>query len=204
MTKSKLSKSMSLTEFENGYWYATELKTFADSLGIPSATKLRKDELEKAITTYLRTGKIKAPTRRRLTKDGSKDIELGLSLELPIVNYTSNKITKTFLEQEAAKIVPGLKKKSGARYRLNRWREEQLTSGVPITYGDLVKRYVELNQVEGSFARIPHVRYINFLAEFLENEKGATREQGIAAWKQIKKLDLPKTYSAWKRSRKSG
>jgi hypothetical protein len=203
MIKSKLSRSMSLTEFENGYWYATELKRFADSLGIPSAGKLRKDELEKAITTYLGTGKIKAPTKRKLTKEGVKDIELGLSLELPIVNYTSNKITKTFLEQEAAKIAPGRKKKSGARYRLNRWREEQLTNGLPITYGDLVKRYVELNQVEGSFPKIPQVRYINFLAEFLANEKGATREEGIAAWKQIKRLDLPKTYSAWKRSRKS-
>jgi len=203
MTKGKLSQSMSLTEFEHGYWYATEMKRFADSLGIPSASKLRKDELEKAITTYLRTGKIQTPTKRKLTKESVKDIELGLSLELPIVNYTSNKITKTFIEKEAAKIVPTLKKKSGARYRLNRWREEQLTSGVPITYRDLVKRYVELNQVEGSFEKIPHVRYINFLAEFLAKEKSATREQGIAAWKQIKKLDLPNTYAAWKRSRKS-
>src|SRR6185503_11120656 len=108
---------------------------------------------------------------------------------LPIVNYTSNKVTKSFIEKEALKIAPTLKRKSGARYRLNRWREEQLTNGVRITYGDLVKRYVELNQTEGSFARIPQVRYVNFLAEFLEQEKGATREQGIKAWQQLKKLD---------------
>ena len=38
---------MTLTEFDNGYWYATELKEFAEAIGIPSATKLRKDELEK-------------------------------------------------------------------------------------------------------------------------------------------------------------
>lgn len=189
---------MSLTQFENGYWYATELKQFANSLGIPSASKLRKDELEKAITTYLLTGKIETPTKRCLTKTGVKDIELGLTLKLPIVQYTSNKITKSFLEREAQKIAPGLKKKSGARYRLNRWREEQLTSGMSITYGDLVKRYVELNQTEGSFEKIPQVRYINFLAEFLAKEKGATREEGIKAWKEIKKLDLPKTYRAWK------
>jgi hypothetical protein len=198
MTKTKLSASMTLTEVENGYWYATELKRFADTLGIPSANKLRKDELEKAITTYLQTGKVRLPTKRSLTKVGVKDIELGLSLKLLIVNYTSNKVTKSFIEKEALKIAPTLKRKSGARYRLNRWREEQLTNGVRITYGDLVKRYVELNQTEGSFARIPQVRYVNFLAEFLENEKGATREQGIKAWKQLKKLDLPKTYRAWK------
>ena len=190
---------MSLTQFENGYWYATELKQFAESLGIPSASKLRKDELEKAITTYLKTGKIKTPTKRSLTKSGVKDIDLGLTLNLPIVNYTSNKITKSFLEREAQKRVPGIKKKSGARYRLNRWREEQLTNGNPITYGDLVNRYIELNQTEGSFEKIPQVRYVNFLAEFLAKEKGATREDGIRAWKEVKELDAPKTYLAWKR-----
>jgi hypothetical protein len=198
MTKQKLSRSMSVTQFENGYWYATELKHFADSLGIPSANKLRKDELEKAITTYLRTGKIEAPTKRSLKKTGVKDIDLGLTLNLPIVNYTSNKITKSFIEKEAQKIAPGLKKKSGARYRLNRWREEQLTRGFPITYADLVKRYVELNQTEGPFEKVPQVRYINFLAEFLAKEKRATREDGIKAWKEVKKLDMPKTYRAWK------
>jgi hypothetical protein len=39
---------MTVTEFENGYWYATELKRFAESIAVPSANKLRKDELEKA------------------------------------------------------------------------------------------------------------------------------------------------------------
>jgi len=201
MSPTKLSKSMTIAQFENGYWYATELKTFAESIGIPSANKLRKDELEKAILTFLKTGKTTLPTQRSLSKTGIKDIEKGLSLNLKIVNYTSNKETKTFIEQEARKLVPNLKKKSGARYRLNRWREEQLTSGIPITYEDLVKRYVELNQAEGSFKKIPHGRYINFLAEFLANEKNATREAGIRAWKQLKRMDMPKTYRAWARSK---
>jgi len=40
---------MTATQFDNGYWYATELKDFAERIGIPSASKLRKDELETAI-----------------------------------------------------------------------------------------------------------------------------------------------------------
>ena len=191
---------MSLSQFENGYWYAKELKGFAESLGVPAAKKLRKDELEKAITHFLKTGKIQSPTKRKLSRTGVKDVDRGLSLQLPVVNYTSNKATKTFLEQEARKLVPSLKRKSGARYRLNRWREEQLTRGIPITYGDLMGRYIELNQMEGKFAKIPQPRYVNFLSEFLANEKGATREQGIAAWKKLKQLDTPKTYRAWKKS----
>ena len=47
--KSKLSKTMTTAEFDNGYWYATEIKDFAQAIGIPHSNKLRKDELEKAI-----------------------------------------------------------------------------------------------------------------------------------------------------------
>src|SRR4051812_2116681 len=97
----KLSKSMTVVQFENGYWYATELKKFAELVGIPSANKLRKDELEKAIVTFLKTGKTKLATQRNLKKTGVKDSEKGLSLELPILNYTNNKETKAFIEQEA-------------------------------------------------------------------------------------------------------
>lgn len=190
---------MTVEEFDNGYWYAAEIKKFAGSLGIPSTNKLRKDELEKAIKHFLKTGKIEPPTKRSLTRSGEKDIDKGLSLDLPIVNYTSNKITKDFIVAEARKIVPGLKKRSGARYRLNRWREEQLIAGVQITYRDLVDKYIELNQGEEPFKQAPSGRYINFLSDFLKNEKGATREDGINAWKELKGLDIPKTYKDWKK-----
>jgi hypothetical protein len=112
---------MTLAQFENGYWYATELKKFAETIGVPSATKLRKDELEKAIRRFLQTGTIESPTKRSLAKTGIKDVEKGLQLKLPVVHYTSTKQTKDFIVSEALKIDPGLRRKSGARYRLNRW-----------------------------------------------------------------------------------
>jgi len=201
--KPKLSKSMTLEQFENGYWYATQIKEFAEQIGIPSSKKLRKDELENSIKFFLQTGEIKLPTKRSLSRSGPKDLDKGLSLDLLVVNYTSNKETKAFILSEAQKMAPGLKKKSGARYRLNRWREEQLTKGIQITYGDLVNKYVELNQREGRFDQIPVGRYINFLSDFLAAEKGATREQAIAAWKKLKKLDAPKNYRSWKAQKSS-
>jgi hypothetical protein len=69
---------------------------------------------------FLETGKIKSPTKRRLSPSGMKDVEKELSLDLPVVNYTNDKETKDFLEKEARKLSPGLNKKSGSRYRLNR------------------------------------------------------------------------------------
>jgi hypothetical protein len=199
--KPKLSKSMTEQQFDNGYWYAVEIKAFADAIGIPSASKLRKDELEKLIKHFLRTGEVKSPTRKHLSKSGVSDIEKGLNLKLPVVSYTSNKETKDFIAKEALKIAPNLRRKSGARYRLNRWREEQIDKGIKITYEDLVKQYVQLNQLEGSFPQAPSGRYINFISDFLAGEKNSTREQAVNAWGQLKQLDIPKNYRAWKKYR---
>jgi hypothetical protein len=200
--KSKLSKNMTVAEFDNGYWYATEIKDFAEEIGIPHSNKLRKDELGKSIKLFLQTGKIALPTKRSLTKSGMKDLDRGLSLRLPVINYTSNRETKEFIMREAQKMASGLKRKSGARYRLNRWREEKLTKGNKITYEDLVKQYVRLNQIEGPFEQIPIACYINFLSDFLSAEKDATRADALTAWKQLKRMNVPKTYRDWKKARK--
>jgi len=58
---------MTQVQFDNGYWYATEIKQFAKTIGIPSASRLRKDELEKAIKVFLKTGRIESPTKRSLS-----------------------------------------------------------------------------------------------------------------------------------------
>jgi hypothetical protein len=195
--KSPLSKSMTLSAFDNGYWYATELRDFAEEIGVPGATKLRKDELERAIKVFLTTGKLESPTRRTLSRSGARDVDQGLSRRLPVRVYTNDEQTKDFLEREARRLVPSFRRKSGVRYRLNRWREEQLTRGVKLTYGDLVDAYVRLNQRPEPFERIPHGRYINFVADFLRSEKGATRARAIAAWKQLKAMDIPKDYRSW-------
>ncbi|MBA3873068.1 MAG: hypothetical protein H0X30_28375 [Anaerolineae bacterium] len=200
MTKKiKLTKDITEQEFDNGYWYADEIKAFAKELGIAHSSKLRKDELEKLIKTFIRTGKIESAPRKNLIPKGIKDYKVGLALSLPIHNYTSNKETKHFIEQQALKIKPTLKEKSGTRYRLNRWREEQITDGKKITYGDLVNEYIRMNESTEAFQKIPQVRYINFLAAYLAHEKDATRDDAIKAWKQLKELDVPKDYASWKR-----
>ena len=197
--KINLSQSITEKQFDNGYWYALEIKEFARKIGIPSFSKLRKDELEKSIKHFLRTGKIKSPTKRKLSNTGIKDSDKGLKLMLPIVNYTHNKETKDFIVAEAKKIVPILKEKSGVRLRLSRWREGQIEKGTKITYGDLVQQYLKLNKVIGKFPQLPSGRYINFLSDFLVQEKNSTREDAVNAWKQLKKLDSPKNYQAWKK-----
>jgi SAP domain-containing new25 len=196
----KLSATMTLRDFENGYWYLEQLKNFAERIGIPAAKRLRKDELEKAIITFLRTGKAVSPTKRSLHKTGVKDVERGLSLKLRIGNYTSSRETKDFIVEQADRIAPEVREKSGVWYRLNRWREEQIASGKHPTYGDLVRHYIALNKIE-RFKKIPHVRYINFIAAFLAADTGSTRAEAISAWTELKELDVPKDYASWVKAR---
>ena len=192
---------MTLADFDNGYWYASELRVFAETIEIPSASKLRKDELEIAIKTFLKTGKATLPTKRSLSRTGTKDVDKGLRLDLPLALYTNDRETKDFLEREAQKIAPGLKRRSGSRYRFNRWREEQLAKGVELTYRDVVEEYVRLNRPTERFERIPHGRYINFVSDFLASEKGSTRRQAIEAWEELKTMEVPKDYRSWARTR---
>ena len=198
---SRLSPTMTLREFENGYWYLHDLRDFAIQIGIPEAKRLRKDEIERAIVTFLCTGAVNLPTKRALRKTGAKDLERGLSLNLRIEHYTSNRETKDFIVREARKMAPEVRQKSGVWYRLNRWREEQITNGNRPTYGDLVRQYIALNRVE-RFDKVPHGRYINFVAEFLAAEKTATRSEAIAAWKELKTMDIPKDYASWVKVRR--
>jgi len=198
-----LSPAMTLRDFENGYWYLGELKNFAGRIGIPAAKKLRKDELEKAIVTFLRTGKAALPTKRPLRRTGVKDVDRGLTLKLRIEHYTSNRETKEFITGQARMMAPQVRGKSGVWYRLNRWREEQTTGGKHPTYGDLVRQYIALNEME-RFEKIPHPRYINFVAEFLAANKGVARAEAIAAWTELKRLNVPKDYASWVKARGRG
>ena len=191
-----LAPTMSLRDFENGYWYVDELKTFAERIGIPAAKKLRKDELEKAIATFLRTGKAALPTERSLRKAGIKDVERGLDLKLRIERYTSNRVTKDFIVEQARLMAPDVREKSGVWYRLNRWREDQMTRGRHTTYGALVRQFIALNKMP-RFEKIPYRCYVNFVAEFLAADKRATRAEAIAAWTALKGLAVPKDYSSW-------
>jgi hypothetical protein len=71
-----------------------------------------------------------------------------------------------------------------------------ITNGKRPIYGDLVRQYIALNKA-ARFKKVPHGRYINFVAEFCALEKGATHREAIAAWTALKAIDIPKDYASW-------
>ena len=184
-------------EFINKYWYASELKKLAKSIGILNTGKLRKDELEEIILKYLKTGTLNIPIKNQLNY--KNNVEDTLSLNSIIKNYKNNKKTWIFITREACKLQPDFKEKSGAKYWLNRWREEEMQKGNTITYGDLVNEYIGLNQID-RLPQIPSAKFNNFITDYLKNEKGKTRTDAIKAWEELKKMNIPKDYNSWKKN----
>jgi hypothetical protein len=189
-----LHKVKTVAEFESGYWYALELKQFARNIGVPNSSKLRKDQLEEIIKSYINSGSASIKTERAVAKREKGD---KLGLKEYIQHYISNKKTKSFIMAEALKICPDLPKKSGVWYWTNRWREEQLEKKRKITYLNLVQHFVKLSTQEGRLPQIPSARFNNFITDFLAANEGS-RDEAKAVWEQLKTLDIPKTYTAWK------
>jgi hypothetical protein len=188
---------MSLRAFDNGYWYAAELRQFAIKLRVPFASKLRKDQLETAIKQLLYPDRAKVQAISVTPKHGPRDVDRGLRLDLPVIHYTSNKETKLFIEREAAKIQTGFKRASGTRYLLNRWREEQISAGRSITYRDLVLQAIALNESKRGPLRLEHARYTNFISDYISHNSGAAHDDAVRAWHEVKAMDAPKTYASW-------
>lgn len=192
----KLSKTTTLEEFDNNYWYAVDLKEFAKKIGVKATNIHRKDQLETIIRHFLTTGslvEIKPQSKKVAT---NKDYESSnLEMNTQVQNYCSNKITKTFILTEAKKLQPDLPKKSGVWYWINRWREEKLEKN-NITYGDIVHQFIELSNKKERLPRIPSTKFNNFITDFLAANKGE-RSDAIKAWELLKEANTPKTFKAW-------
>ena len=192
----KLHPGMSVKEFDDNYFYAAELKTFARQLGI-AVGRRRKLELEALIRESLRTGTVplaKPEPDRRSGKSRDR-----LAAETIVRDYVDDRRTKDFLRDLVHARDPQLGDKSGQWYRLNEWRRTQLRTGQRITYADLGNRLLELMRSEGRLPQIPAARFNNFVTDFWTDpaNKGKTRGDAVAAWECIKSVPGPKTYEAY-------
>ena len=192
----KLRASMSVEEFDDGYFYAADLKAFARQLGI-AVGRRRKLELEALIRGFLRTGMV--PLAKPVPHRRSGEERDRLAAETIVRTYVDDRRTKAFLRDLVHACAPALKDKSGQWYWLNEWRRTQLQAGQRITYSDLGNRLLELMRSSGRLPRIPAARFNNFATDFKADpaNKGKGRADAVAAWERIKSVPGPKTYEAY-------
>lgn len=192
----KLHASMSVEEFDDGYFYAAELKTFARELGI-AVGRRRKLELEALIRDFLRTGTV-PPADPEPDRRSGRQRDM-LAAESTVRAYVDDRRTKAFLRALVHARGPAPRDKSGQWYWLNDWRRTQLQAGRRITYADLANRLLELMRSEGRLPRIPAARFNNFVTDFWTDpaNEGRSRADAVAAWERIKATPGPKTYEAY-------
>ncbi len=191
---STLHRGMSVKEFNNGYFYVTELRAFARDLGI-TVGNFRKFELEELIREFLQMGKVhdcKPPLPRK-----AGIIRDELKVNTIVTNYVGDKETKTFLLDLVNSLTPGLRPKSGQWYWLNDWRRNMQQAQECFTYGDLAAHLHTLMQTEGRLPRCPSALMNNFITDFMEDPSnaGTSRKEVLKAWEWLKKQSGPKTYN---------
>ncbi len=194
---STLHREMSIEEFDNGYFYAAELKAFARDLGI-TVGNFRKFELEELIREFLQTGKV--PDRKPVLPRKAGKARDVLKADATVINYVGDKKTKAFLLELVYAEAPGLSQKSGQWYWLNDWRRKRQGAQECFTYGDLADHLRTLMQTKGRLPRCPSARMNNFITDFMADpaNAGTSRKEVLKAWNWLKEQPGPKTYSEFR------
>ena len=198
--ETKLSKTMTVKQFDAAYFYASELKAFAREIGIVTGN-FRKIELEELIKEFLSTGVV--PARKPTLPRKNRNVRDELDEHATVVNYVGDKTTKRFLLDLIQERNPTAKDKSGQWYWLNDWRRKKQEGREPFTYGDVADKLLSLMETEGRLPPIPSARMNNFATEYQADPRnsGATRTQILAAWENLKATPGPKTYEQYKKLR---
>ena len=193
---------MSVKDFDDGYFYMSELKDFARATGIAVGNR-RKIELEEAIREYLSSGAVSghAPRRNRIAGQ-PRD---ALTPDSVVKNYVDDRQTKDFLLTLVLAEHPGLTNKSGQWYWLNDWRRNQLAAGRTLRYAQLSRQLRTLMETPGRLPQIPSARMNNFITDFRASPGGADtpHDEVMSAWQWLKKQACPKTFADYQRLKRS-
>jgi hypothetical protein len=178
--KPSLQKGLNVQDFYSYYWLKEELQTFCRENGMSiSGSKI---EIVDRIATFLQTGEIKKPLRKR--KSPSKEsISTDLSLDTVITeNHRCSQAVRAFFKSEIPKfhfstyIQNYFKENVGKTYRdvVNAWYEEEKRNKAP-SYKKEIGPQFEYNQFIRDYFADP-------------KNKGKSQEDAIKAWNTIKKL----------------
>ncbi|MES1049278.1 SAP domain-containing protein [Bacillus thuringiensis] len=174
-----LTKTISLTDFQNYYWLKAELQTFCREHGLPASGS--KIEITERISHYLTTGKVlKNSSVQKVSKAplSYKD----LSLQTIITkNHRCSEDVRAFF-----------KEKIGTNFRFTVALQKFFKENVGKTYEDAVAFWHEENERKKDPTYKTTIgaqfEYNRFTRDFFEdpNNKGKAKADAIAAWNEMK------------------
>lgn len=176
----KLTKELTVTDFQLYYWLKEELQTFCRENGISASGS--KQEISERIALFLETGEIQKPSRKEKCSN-AKIIQNDLSLETVIVkNHRCSQEVRTFFKS----VIPNF---HFSTYIQNYFREN-----VGKTYMDVIHAWNEEQQrIKDPTYKTeiaPQFEYNQFTRDYFAdpNNKDKSRKDAINAWNAIKKL----------------
>ncbi|MEC2987534.1 DUF6434 domain-containing protein [Bacillus cereus] len=174
-----LTKTISLTDFQNYYWLKAELQTFCREHGLPASGS--KIEITERISHYLTTGKVlKNSSVPKVSKAplSYKD----LSLQTIITkNHRCSEDVRAFFKEKietnfrfTVALQKFFKENVGKTYEdaITFWYEENERKRDP-TYKTTISAQFEYNRFTRDFFKDP-------------NNKGKAKADAIAAWNEMK------------------
>ncbi|EEL55031.1 cytoplasmic protein [Bacillus cereus] len=174
-----LTKTISLTDFQNYYWLKAELQTFCREHGLPvSGSKI---EITERISHYLTTGKVlKNSSVQKVSKAPLSYKDLSLQTIITKNHRCSEEVRAFF------------KEKIGTNFRFTVALQKFFKENVGKTYEDAVAFWHEENERKKDPTYKTTIgaqfEYNRFTRDFFEdpNNKGKAKADAIAAWNEMK------------------
>jgi len=177
----ELSKLTSVEIFKDYYWLKEELQSFCRENGM-SATG-SKIEISNRIETFLLTGEIIKPIRKR---SANKKVQNKRELSLDTVieeNHRCSQEVRAFFKEAI-----------GEEFHFSTYIQNYFKANIGRTYRDVVDAwYEEKERMKApSYKKqiAPQFEYNQFMRDFFSDpvNKGRSRGEAIEAWNRLKKL----------------
>ncbi|HFJ9454988.1 TPA: DUF6434 domain-containing protein [Bacillus cereus] len=174
-----LTKTISLTDFQNYYWLKAELQTFCRKHGLPASGS--KTEITERISHYLTTGKVlKNSSVQKVSKAPLSYKDLSLQTIITKNHRCSEEVRAFF------------KEKIGTNFRFTVALQKFFKENVGKTYEDAVAFWHEENERKKDPTYKTTIgaqfEYNRFTRDFFKdpNNKGKAKADAIAAWNEMK------------------
>ncbi len=188
-TRPKLTRQISVADFESHYWLKTELIKFCKANDL--STIGSKQEQAKRIEIFIATGHRIKP---KIVKPISRDSLHPIKIDTPVKYYKNDSITRQFFVSYI-----------GEHFRFNAYLRQftdknNITPG--LTYGDLVTGWLAEESKRSNPQYQTHIEkqfeYNQFIRDFFANEKGSSQADAVKAWKIVKAQSGAKTYDNYR------
>ncbi|MCC5791935.1 MAG: hypothetical protein JJT82_04895 [Legionellaceae bacterium] len=176
--------------FRQHYYDKQELMVFCREKGI-STTGLKED-LNKRIETYLRTGHV--IVAKPVSHSSKPDSQGGLRLDKRVVNYKSDPTTRAFFEKH----IPDFK---GFSALVQKQIKLRLAEGDEFTYGDAIEMHKQFmrDKQSGRLTTVAHdsCQYNQFFMDY-KADVDPKLHSNKEAWMLVRQSAGPKTYQRYK------